>query len=420
MRASESSRIMLPIFSDLWEGTKIALQALRANKLRFLLTTLGIVIGVMTVITIVALIQGINQAFYEEISSIGTDTLYIQKFAWVNNNEEDWVRFRNRKDITLREYEAVVKHATLVKAVTPSIYTRAAVRYKDNGITGVLIAGTNDNYMVTSNTAPERGRFISTQDVDYRRNVCVLGAEVAEKLFGRADPLGERISIGGRRFRIVGVLAERGKIFGFNPNVLVVIPFGTFENAFGHRRSVEIQVKVNHPALLDAAQDELTGILRRVRKVPPHKEDDFAINRQSLLTNLYNSLTAGLWGLAIGVGSISLLVGGIGIMNIMLVSVTERTREIGIRKAIGAKRRDILWQFLVETMIICSLGVVLGILAAVGVAFAVKQAFSFPVVFTPWIILLGLGFVVTIGLFFGIYPASKAARLNPTEALRYE
>ncbi len=411
---------MLPIFLDLWEGIRIAFQALRANKLRFLLTTLGIVIGVMTVITIVALIQGINKSFYDEISAIGTDTLYIQKFAWVNNDQEAWARFRNRKDITMREYDAVVKYATLAKAVTPSIYTRVNVKYEDTGISGVLVVGSNDNYILTNNTGPELGRFITTMDVDYRRNVCVLGAEIAEKLFGREDPIGKRISLANRGFRVVGVLAERGKVFGWNPNVLVVVPIGAFENAFGRRRTVEIQVKVQHADLLDEAQDELTGILRRVRKVAPHKEDDFSINRQSLLMNFYNSLTAGLWALAIGVGSISLLVGGIGIMNIMLVSVTERTREIGVRKAIGAKRRDILWQFLVETMIICSLGVILGIAAAVGIALFIEKAFSFPVVFSPWIIVLGLGFVVTIGLFFGIYPANKAARLSPTEALRYE
>lgn len=408
------------IFLDLWEGIRIAFQALRANKLRFLLTTLGIVIGVMTVITIVALIQGINKSFYDEISAIGTDTLYIQKFAWVNNDQEAWARFRNRKDITLREYDAVVKYATLARAVTPSIYTRTNVKYEDNSIPGVTIVGTDESYVQTSNTVPDRGRFLTSMDVDYRRAVCVLGAEIAEKLFGREDPIGKRVSLSGRGFRVVGVLAERGKIFGWNPNILVVVPFGAFESAFGHRRSVEIQVKVAHASLLDDAEDELIGILRRVRKVPPHKEDDFSINRQSLFTNLYDSLTAGLWALAIGVGSISLLVGGIGIMNIMLVSVTERTREIGVRKAIGAKRRDILWQFLVETMIICSLGVILGIGAAVGIALFIKSAFSFPVVFSPWIIILGLGFVVAIGLFFGIYPANKAARLSPTEALRYE
>jgi len=411
---------MLPIMTDLWEGAKIALLALRANKLRFILTTLGIVIGVTTVITIVSLIQGLNRAFYDEISSLGTDTLYIQKFTWGTTNYEDWIRYRNRRDITMREYDAVQRYATLVKAVTPSIYTRRRVRYGDRALSDILVVGTTEDYIITSNTAPETGRFITGIDVDHRRSVCVLGAEVAEKLFDWEDPIGKRIWIGSRSFRVVGILAERGRIFGFNPNVLVAIPFGAFERAFGHRRSVEIQVKVVHSDLIDEAQDELTGILRRVRKVPPGEEDDFSINRQSLLMNLYKGLTTGLWATAIGVGSIALLVGGIGIMNIMLVSVTERTREIGIRKAIGAKRRDILWQFLVEAMIICSVGVLIGIVLAIGLALLISKVSPLPAAITPWVAVLGLVFVTTIGIFFGIYPASKAARLNPTEALRYE
>lgn len=407
------------IFLDLWEGVKIALHALRANKLRFVLTTLGIVIGVTTVIAIVSIIQGLNRAFYQEIAALGTDTLYIQKFPWVMDGET-WALYRNRRDLTMREYEAVYDNATLASAVTPSLYSRRRVKYGDEALDAILISGTTDAYTSTSNAQPANGRFLSPGDVEHRRSVCVLGAEVAEKLFANTDPIGHRVSVGGYKFRVIGVLEKRGKIFDFNPDLLVLVPIGSFEKVFGRERSIEIQVKVVNAAMLQEAQDQLTGILRRVRKLGPADADDFAINQQSVLTNLYNSLTAGLWAVAIGVGSISLLVGGIGIMNIMLVSVTERTREIGIRKAIGAKRTDILWQFLVEAMMVCALGVVIGLLIAITVVALVSKFSPLPAAITPWVAVLGLGFVVILGLFFGIYPASKAARLDPIEALRYE
>jgi putative ABC transport system permease protein len=335
-------------------------------------------------------------------------------------NGEEWAEYRNRRDLSTREFEVVNERATLAAAVAPSIYTRRRVKFGEEALDGILISGTTDAYTTTSNARPGIGRFLLSSDVEHRRSVCVLGAEVAEKLFGSDDPLGHRVNVGGYKFRVVGVLEKRGKIFGFNPDLLVIIPFGTFEKTFGHERSIEIQVKAVSAARLEETQDQLTGIMRRARKLGPMQSDDFAINKQSMLTDLYNSLTAGLWAVAIGVGSISLLVGGIGIMNIMLVSVTERTREIGIRKAIGAKRSDILWQFLVEAMMVCGLGVVIGLVIAVAIVMLVAKFSPLPAAITPWVAVLGLGFTVTLGLFFGIYPASKAARLNPIEALRYE
>ncbi len=408
------------IFIYMWEGIKIAFEALRSYKLRSILTTLGIIIGVTTVITIVSLIQGLNKAFSDQISSIGTDTLYIQKFPWIMKGDE-WFRYRNRKNVSIQEAEAVRESATLARAVAPTMGTMRSIKYNENTINRVYVLGTTAEYLVTSNSYPEIGRFLSENDVQHNRAVCVIGSAVAEKLFPRTDPIGKRVNIAGRKFRVIGVLEKKGSFFGWNMDTFAVIPIGAFQSAFGSfRRSVEIEVKVQSPTVIEDAEIELTGIMRRVRNIPPGKENDFAINQQSLLMDTYKSLTSTLWAVAIGVGAISLLVGGIGIMNILLVSVTERTREIGIRKAIGARNTDILVQFLIESLMICALGVVMGVLLAVGIAKTVSATTPIPAAITLWVVFLGLGFVVCIGLFFGIYPASKAARLNPIDALRYE
>ncbi|MDZ7372369.1 MAG: ABC transporter permease [candidate division KSB1 bacterium] len=401
------------------EGVVIALDSLRAYKLRTVLTTLGIVIGVTTVVTIVALVQGLNRAFSREISQLGTATLYIQKFPWIMTGQS-WWEYRNRKDITTKEVEAIRQYSQLVDAVAPTVYTRRNVTYRNKELRGVEIVGTTEDYLYTSNAFPEIGRFLTELDVSHRRSDCVIGWEIADKLFGREDPLGKRIQIGGHPVRVVGVLQKKGRMFGYSLDKYVVIPFGLFEKLFGGNRSIDIEVRVKDPALMEEAKLELEGILRRVRKVPPGKKNDFAINEQSMLIQAYRNLTTSLWAVAIGVGSISLLVGGIGIMNILLVSVTERTREIGIRKAVGARNRDILWQFLVESMIIVAVGVVIGIGLAIGLAKLIASATPIPAAITPWVAVLGILFILTIGTVFGIYPASRAARLNPIESLRYE
>ncbi len=404
----------------MWEGIRIAYDALRAYKMRSILTTLGIVIGVTTVITIVALIQGLNQAFSSEISALGTDTVYIQKFPWTMQGD-DWFKYRNRPNITVDEADRVKELSRTVSAVAPTVETSRTIKHREKTVERVSITGTTAEYLTTANADPEIGRFFSANDVASNRPVAVLGSEVAELLFGQSDPLGKRVTIGGRKFRVIGVLGKKGSFMGFNQDILAIIPIGTFQSAFGaQRRWVTIEVKAKSPQLIEETEDELTGIMRRIRKLTPEKESNFAINKQSLLLDTYNQLTGTLWAVAIGVGAISLIVGGIGIMNILLVSVTERTREIGVRKALGARNSDILWQFLVESMMICSIGVLIGILMAVGIAKLVAATTPLPAAITWWVAFLGLAFVVTIGLFFGIYPASKAARLNPIEALRYE
>ena len=404
----------------MWEGLLIAYDALRAYKMRSILTTLGIVIGVTTVISIIALIQGLNQAFSSEVSAIGTDTIFIEKFSW-NMQGDDWFKYRNRPNITVEEAELIKAFSRHAQAVSPEMQTSRTVKYDEKAVERVSIIGATADYAITSNVEPEYGRFFSENDVTANRSVCVLGYEVADKLFGTSDPIGKRVSIGGRKFRVIGVIGKKGAFFGLNMDAQTIIPVGAFQSAFGdQRRYVSIAVKVQSPKQIEEAEYELTGLMRRFRKLTPGKESNFSINKQSMLLDVYNSITGTLWAVAIGVGAISLLVGGIGIMNILLVSVTERTREIGIRKALGARKRDILWQFLIESMMICALGVLIGTLLAIGIAKLVAATTPLPAAITWWVAILGLIFVVGIGLFFGIYPASKAARLSPIEALRYE
>ncbi len=407
------------IFIEIWEGIKIAFHALKANKMRSLLTTLGIVIGITTVIGIHSIIQGLNEAFYTSISALGSDTLYIGKFSWMSRT--DWIEARNRKDITLeREGKAIKEQATLVKAVAPTVGTRTTAKYKSEKLTNVVVIGTNEDYSITSNINPEFGRNLSEGDVTHRRNVCVIGWEIADKLFKKETPLGKRISIGSHKFRVIGIVEKRGNILGHNLDTELVIPIGLFQKIFGSRRWITIEVKVASPEILEEAKDELTGILRRVRKVPPGANNDFAINQQDMIADLYKNLTTALYAVAFGVGSIALIVGGIGIMNILLVSVTERTREIGIRKAIGAKKRDILWQFLIESISVSAVGGIIGIACGFLLAKIVASTTFLSASVSMLSVIIGFLFIALVGIFFGIFPAYKAAKLDPIEALRYE
>ncbi len=409
---------LLRALIQLWEGMNMALTSLRANKLRSILTTLGIIIGVSTVITIITVINGLDEAFSKAISNLGSDTLYISKIPWAAGM--DFFKYRNRKDITMKEVRAIEEEATLVSAVSPLVWSMRTVKYKNRSVSGVGINGTDEEYKDASDAYPEYGRFFTALEVKHRRNVCVLGWEVAQKLFQQENPLGKKVYISGHPFRVVGVLEKRGDILGENLDINVYIPIGAFYKIFGTRRSILIKVKVVDPELIDLAKDELRGILRRVRKVPPMKEDDFAINQQDMLAALYHNLTAGLYAVAVGIGAISLLVGGIGIMNIMLVAVTERTREIGIRKAIGARKVDVMWQFLVESVVISAVGGLIGIMAGFALGQLIESISPIPASISPTAIAIGLGFSSAVGIFFGLYPASKAARLDPIEALRYE
>lgn len=407
---------MMVFLRHIWEGFSIAYMALKANPVRSTLTTLGIIIGVLTVILMITIVQGLNQSFKGQLSFLGSGVLYVNRSPWVVMDE--FYRYRNRPNVSIDDYRAVRDNATLTSAVAMEMATGKSVKFEERSLSRVEINGVSANYIEVVSTYPRYGRFLNEIDVAHNRPVAVIGSEVARELFDKVNPLGRRISISGSKFRVIGVLEEQGKFLGMSLDTKVIIPYGAFTKEFGRRHWVSIIAKAKDPKQMENLEYELKGIIRRERGLRADEEDNFSINQQSMLMNLYNQVTSGVYAVGLAIGAISLLVGGIGIMNIMMVSVTERTREIGIRKAIGAKKLNIVWQFLVESAAICALGGTIGVAGAFGLAKIIDT--WLPTAMSVWVAVFGVGFAAAVGIFFGLWPAVKAAKLNPIEALRYE
>lgn len=402
---------------DLKESFWLGIDALKTHKLRSMLTTLGIIIGITVFIGIVSLITGLDNKIKGELAAIGSDVIYIQKFPWVQTGGA-WWEYRGRKNLTLEDADAISRLCPEVREVGSSAWQIATVKYKDKKMQNVQIEGTVPIWQEIESHWIERGRFLTEGDLKRRRQVCVIGYDLIEGLFKKEDPLDEWIKLGGDKFLVIGVLEQKGKIFGRSQDNIVVIPITTFQKIYGKRRSVTIMALPKSDK--DKAIDEIRAVLRRRRGVPWGKPDDFAVNTQDMLMETYNKVTGATKAVMVGVTILSLGIGGIGIMNIMLVSVTERTREIGIRKAVGAKKSDILQQFLIEAVVIAGSGGIVGIIIGLSAAKLISLAAHLPAAVPIWLILVGLGVSCGVGLFFGIYPSMKAARLNPIEALRYE
>ncbi|MFQ6029027.1 MAG: ABC transporter permease, partial [Dehalococcoidia bacterium] len=334
---------------------------------------------------------------------------------------DEWIRGRQRRNIGLDAVDYIAERARYVSHVSPRIFQRGELKYRDKSVESVATLGVHADMVVISGLEVAEGRFLSSMDAQHKKAVAVIGNAVREQLFSTESPVGKRFTLNGRKFYVVGTLEKQGQMLGRNLDNLVYIPAEALLKMFGRRwRNISIAVKATEPWLVPEAKDELEGIMRRYRRLRPEEPNDFAINQQSTLQELYDNATRMLWAVAIGIGSIALLVGGIGVMNIMLVTVTERTQEIGIRKSLGARRSTIRWQFLVESMAVCSLGVMVGFGLASVMAIVIQRATPLAARVPPTWGALGVGVVLVVGLIFGLWPATKAARLDPIEALRYE
>jgi putative ABC transport system permease protein len=404
------------LMSELREGLAISWSAILANKLRSGLTTLGIVIGIVTVSLMAMAIQGLNRAFVQSISALGTDVFYLEKFPW-ENVEEFW-KIRNRRDFSTSYGSAVMKESRYALAASVEASWNLPVKYKGQSASSVWIVGNNAQSALVRGLTIKDGRFLSENDVDGARPVCVLGVEIAEKFFPNESPLGKQIRINENSYEVVGVLDKFGKFLFANMDAQIIVPITRFTSEISRHAYVFLMVKVRDPGQMEEAKEELRGIMRKIRRVAPGAEDDFAINQQEMLLSTFHRVGGVIATVGLFITGLSLFVGGIGIMNIMFVSVAERTKEIGIRKAIGAKRRAILLQFLMEAAIVCLLG---GLLA-LGIAWGASLAVARYIPASLSLEVVGLALIVSLltGLVSGFLPAYRAACMNPVDALRAE
>ena len=407
------------VLTELKEGLAISWSAIRANKLRSVLTTLGIVIGIVTVTLMGTAIAGLNAAFMKAISTVGVDVLYVMRDDWSGpDTEAEWRRIQKRPRLTIEQAAALERDLTLASDVTPLNFDQRTIKFGKRSATGVQIVGSTDHLLQTGGISIADGRFLSAGDAEGGRPFCVIGSTVATNLFPHQSPLGQRIVIGQQPFEIIGVLEKQGDIFGQFDNQ-AIIPLRQMMEDFQHTHEIEIvEIKVKDVNNLDRAIEEVHNVMRRVRRLSPADPDDFSINQQEEILTKVHKITAIIGGIGLFITGLSLFVGGIGIMNIMFVSVTERTREIGIRKAIGAKQRTILLQFLIEAATICLIGGAIGL----GIAWPLTLLLStyMPASLSPVVVSLALFVSLLTGVVSGFVPAWRAARMNPVDALRNE
>jgi putative ABC transport system permease protein len=407
---------------EIKESVGMALGSLKTHKMRSILTTLGIIIGVTTVVGMLSLTEGLKKSVEDQVSTLGSNTLIVTKFPAIITSGKQWREYSRRKNLTYKDALAIQEVCRSVKTVAPEIdiYPGEIIRYRNETTKRVPVWGVTDAYLQVYGYFVQSGRFITPADVQHRRQVCVLGTDIIETLFPYEDPVGKYVRSGPHRFLVVGILEQKGSFMGQSQDNLVMIPLTTLQKLAGENLDLSIGVLPRSPGAMQSARDEVITLLRNRRGLTYEEQNDFEILTQDSLMDVFNNITGAAFAVVIGVASISLLVGGIGIMNIMLVTVTERTREIGIRKAMGAKRRDILWQFLIEATVLSGVGGILGILLGFSLGKFVGAVSPLPSVVPLWTMFLGLGFSSLVGMFFGIYPATKAARLDPIVALHYE
>ena len=403
--------------TEIYEGMAISWSAIRANKLRSVLTTLGIVIGIVTVTLMGTAIEGINRSFLNNISSIGADVLYVERFSWFIQTSQEWFEDLKRPAVSLDDVDAIQREMTMAEAVAPVVEEQTRVKYKRRGSSSAPVIGTTEQFQETGGLTVSQGRFLTAAECDGGRPVCVLGSVLATNLFQREPAIGQKFFVSGSPFEVVGVLDKIGG-FASDTDQAVILPIPQFTSLIDDSPDYEIQVKVKNLAQLADAKDELRGVLRRARHIPPDAPDNFSVDQQDEFLKVFHQVAGTLAIIGLFITGLSLFVGGIGIMNIMFVSVAERTREIGVRKAIGAKRRTILLQFLIEAACICLIGGIIALLIAWPATLLVRKAM--PATMSPLVVCISLFFSALTGLAAGIFPAWRAARMNPVDALRNE
>ncbi len=405
-------------FLEIKENIVISYKAIIAHKMRSFLATLGIVIGITAVTLMQTAIEGINRAFESSIASVGADVLYVQKFEWFGT--EDFEYYRNRKDLTMQHFEYLKKNSQTAVSICPSVATAQTVKYGSLDLENVFVIGSTDEYQKTLGVNMDDGRFFTAKESEGGYPVCAIGMDVKNAFFQNVNPIGKDIKVGSYSFRVVGVIEKQGSMLGlFSLDNRIIIPIERFFKQFGTKRSLSINVKAMDVNNLDETKEEVTSIMRKARKVPIGNKSDFGVNQQSAFRDTYNQLTSLIKIIGLLITSLSLVVGSVGIANIMFVSVKERTKEIGIRKAIGAKRRTILMQFLVESTVICLLGGIIGLMIAFPISLII-DAFVLPTAMPLWVVVLGLFISLLFGVLSGFFPAYNAAKMDPVDSLRYE
>ncbi len=400
----------------MWTTIKVALKSLVANKLRSFLAMLGIIIGVAAVISMLALGAGARMQVLDRISSMGTDLLIVRPGRRVSHG----VSVGPRQNLTLEDGQAIVKEVPNVRQITPVVRGGAQVKYYNKN-TSTTVLGASMTYFPIRNFEIERGRAFTEGETERMARVAVIGPVTSENIFGPGDPIGEIIKVKGMSFRVIGILKSKGDQGWYNPDDQIIIPYSTaMKQLFGLDHVREIDIQSVRGADLEQVKEKVSSVLRKRHRTQPGQDDDFRIFNQAEMIETVTEVTQTFTILLGSIAGISMLVGGIGIMNIMLVTVTERTREIGVRKAVGAKDRDILRQFLIEALLMSGLGGMIGVIAGVGGAAVVEKALDFTTVIELSSIVLALSFSAAVGIFFGYYPARRAAKLDPIEALRYE
>jgi putative ABC transport system permease protein len=400
------------------EAFWIALDALAAHKLRSFLTLLGVVIATTTLISVMSIVNGMNLYISERIAKLGPNVFMIHRFQWVQGYEY-WLTARRRnKPIRVEEYEFLKANLSNYKNIGAEADIGSDARYQGRTLFDVTLTGVTPNRLDIGQEEVEIGRYFTESEYQHSATVCFIGTDLVDEFFPNVDPVGKEISVGGVTFRVIGVSAKIGTVFGQSRDKFVHIPLTTLQKAFVARPQLIVAVQAWNAEQMMVLEDHARALLRARRHIPYAEDDTFGINASDTLMNAWHRLTGAIFAVTIGIVAVFMVVGGIVIMNIMLASVTERTHEIGIRKSLGARRRDVLWQFMIESSVMAGMGGALGVIAALIISRLVNIVFTSSVPVSA--VVIGLVLSTAVGLFFGIYPASQAARLDPIEALRTE